>query len=138
MVTAKSVQRRSRSKPSASAARQEDARKRKNANEELWTEAAALYRAGLPTTRIAVLIGRDEGTISRNLRARGVEMRRPNDYWPGFDPDLVRRWHADGVRATEMMRRLGIGRRRLYQAFDDLGLPRFGAGRPDLTTGGAA
>jgi hypothetical protein len=123
-------------KPRIGPTRAEKVRLREEAraeHEALWERAVQLYEEGHPTTEIARRIGRDSSRVSVNLRMRGVQMRAPHSYEPEIDRDAVRRWHAEGIRATEMMRRLGIGRIRLYQVFDELSLPRFGSGRPSPT-----
>lgn len=90
-----------------------------------------LYDAGVPTPVIAETFGVATATANVALRAIGVQMKSgPNDYLPSIDRDEVRRLHAAGVRAGAMCERLGIGRRRLYQVFDELRLPRFGPGNP--------
>lgn len=93
---------------------------------------ARLYASGLSTTDVGVLVGIAASNVSRRLRAAGVEMR-PREkafYLPPIDRTAVRSMHAEGVRAAEMCRRLGVGRKRLYQVLDELGLPRFGPGNP--------
>jgi hypothetical protein len=95
-------------------------------------EMRRLYESGLSTTEVGERVGLDASGVSRKLREAGVEMRPQSSvpYLPDIDREAVRRLHREGVRASEMIKRLGVGRRRLYQVFDELGLPRFGAGTP--------
>jgi predicted transcriptional regulator with HTH domain len=118
-------------------------RQRRLAREErrrqFRSRMADLYAAGLTTTQIGQRVGLDESNVSIALRAHGVQMRERGAYRPTVDRDLVREWHADGVRAGEMLQRLNgtVGRPRLYRLFDELGLPRFPSGRPPMRAGGA-
>ena len=91
----------------------------------------------MSTTEVGAAVGLDASTVSRALRAMGVEMRPPSSkafYLPDIDPSAVRDLHAQGVRVREMARRLGVGPRRLTQVIDELGLPRFGPGNPQVVT----
>jgi hypothetical protein len=77
-------------------------------------------------------VGLSTASVLAALHRRGVKIRENGDYLPPIDRDAVRRMHAEGIRVDEMCRRLGVGRRRVHQALDDLGLPRFAAGNPRL------
>jgi hypothetical protein len=114
----------------AHARERERATGQRAAREKLYDEAQRLYEAGMTLIATGDRVGLSHRTLFEVLRRRGVEIRRPNAYLPPIDADEVRRMHAEGIRAGEMLRRLGVGRRRLYQVFDELGLPRFGAGAP--------
>ena len=94
-----------------------------------------LYATGLSTVAVGREVGLSDTNVYRALISRGVEIRPPSSYrtFP-LDPDLVRQWHAAGMRAGEMLRRTGAGRARLYRLFEELGLSRFGAGRPPSLT----
>jgi hypothetical protein len=100
--------------------------------EDLLARIAEMYQSGLTTMQIGEQIGRDDSTISRALKELGVKARGNLDYLPPIDLEQIRTWHAQGVRAAQMQRRLGVGRPRIDAALDELGLPRFSSGRPDL------
>ncbi len=106
--------------------------KRWAAGGERAEEMKRLYASGMSTTEVGKHIGLDASGVSRALREAGAEMRPRSEafYLPGIDRDVVRRLHQEGVRAGEICKRLGVGRRRLYRVFDELGLPRFGSGAP--------
>lgn len=91
---------------------------------------AELYTSGLSTIEVGKRVGLSSSNVLLALRKAGVEMRTTSDYGPSVDHQEVARMHAEGVRASEMMRRFGIGRQRLYSIFDQLGLLRFTSGRP--------
>lgn len=94
-------------------------------------EMKRLYDAGVSTPAIAEVFGVSAATANASLQAIGVQMKNAgNAYLPPIDRDEVRRLHAAGIRAGAMCERFGVGRRRLYQVFDELGLPRFGPGAP--------
>jgi len=97
-------------------------------------EMARLYESGLSTTEVGHAVGLDSSGVSRKLRAAGVVMRPRNRifYVPAIDPDEVLRLHADGIRAQQMATRLGVGVQRVNQVLDELGLPRFGPGNPNV------
>lgn len=105
---------------------------RREALERRRDECVRLYLGGLTLIQTGQRLGIHHTAVLRALRVRGVPTRKPHDYDAPFDHDLVRQWHADGIRAAEMCRRLSIGPRRLYQAFDLLDLPRFDPGAPRL------
>lgn len=95
------------------------------------------YDEGISTPAIAMAFNVHTSTVNAALRSIGVQMRNAgNGYLPPIDRDEVRRLHAAGVRAGVMCERFGVGRRRLYQVFDELGLPRFGSGNPRLSADG--
>lgn len=90
-----------------------------------------LYTEGFSIPQICRLLGRkDTGGTYRILASRGVAMRSSEDYRPPLDRAQISRWHAQGVRAGEMMRRTGRGRVAIYKVFEELGLPRFESRRP--------
>jgi hypothetical protein len=99
-------------------------------------EMATLYESGLSTTEVGRRVGIGASQVSVRLRAAGVEMRPASGvaYLPKLDSDAVQAMHEKGLRASVICQRLGIGRRRLYQVFGELGLPRFGAGAPPKLT----
>lgn len=49
-----------------------------------------------------------------------------------IDLELVKELHGQGMRLIPMAKRLGVGRRRVQRAFDELGLPRFAPGNPQV------
>lgn len=51
------------------------------------------------------------------------------------DLDEVKRLHSQGVRVLTMSKILGVGRKRIDQALDDLNLPRFPTGWPNRSRG---
>ncbi|MFI6228567.1 HNH endonuclease [Micromonospora echinospora] len=110
--------------------RRQRAAARRRARAAAVDRMAALYRSGLSTIQVGERLGISHANVYRALRAAGVEMRTNSDYAPVVDQTKIVEWHAAGMRATEMMQRLGIGRKRLYAIFDELGLPRFTGGRP--------
>jgi hypothetical protein len=118
----------------ARAQERERAAAQRAAREALYDEARRLYENGMTLTEAGNRVGLHHATVLEALRRRGVQIRKPNAYLPPIDADEVRRMHADGVRAGEMIRRLGVGRRRLYQVLEELGLPRFGPGNPQVVT----
>jgi hypothetical protein len=103
---------------------------REQGRQEYLGHVARLYASGLTTVQIGEIVGRDASNITLALRAAGVKARRPGDYLQPIDREAVKEMHAVGVRASAMMRQLGVGQRRLYRVFDELGLQRFGPGRP--------
>lgn len=104
--------------------------RREQKHKELLESIADMYQSGLKTTEIAKRIGRDNSMVSRALKTLGVQARGNADYMAPIDLDLIRQWHAQGVRGDEMRRRLRVGRNRIDAALDELGLPRFAPGRP--------
>lgn len=99
-------------------------------------EMVRLYEAGFSTTEVGERVGLDASGVSRALRAAGVQMRPRNKlfYLPGIDRDAVREMHAASVRVKEMCRRLSVGPDRINQVLDELRLPRFGPGNPQVVT----
>lgn len=114
----------------ARALRQERTAAQREIREHQHAEAQRLYEDGLTLTEAGKHVGLHPSTVLRVLRDRGVEVRAPNAYLAAIDLDAVKRMHAGNIRAGEMCQVLGIGRMRLYQVFDELGLPRFGPGAP--------
>jgi hypothetical protein len=98
--------------------------------EALWMRAEELYRGGLSTTAVGRAIGRDASIVSRRLRERGVRMREPGQIRPPADGSVVKVLHEKGLTSTQIMQELGIGRKRLYEAYEQMGIPRAPAGRP--------
>lgn len=97
---------------------------------EVHAEVVKLYKSGLTTIQVGELVDMSSSWVSRIIAENGVDARKPRDYEPPIDLDLIRLWHSQGVRASEMMRRTRRGRQSIYEAFDQLGLPRFGSGNP--------
>jgi hypothetical protein len=94
----------------------------------------ALYESGFSSVQVAQQFDVDVATAGAILRAAGATMRpKGTDFYrPAVDYDAIRSMHAQGIRASVMCQRLGLGRKRLYQAFDHLGLPRFTSGNPKV------
>jgi hypothetical protein len=78
------------------------------------------YRApGKPTGRRCI--------ACQKKRDKGIGAPRGNP----IDPEEVRRLHAEGIGAVQMTRQLHVSMHRLYDIFDELGLARRRAGRPE-------
>ena len=58
-------------------------------------------------------------------------------YLPVIDKEEIRRLHASGAGVDNMMRQLGpgIGRKRVIEMLEELGLPRYGKGQRSPETG---
>lgn len=112
------------------AAKRERGAAAREARERQDAEVQCLYESGLSTVKIGKRLGIAPATASAALRRRGIAVRTAQNYLVPVDREAVREMHAQGIRAEEMCRRLGVGRHRLYQVFDELDLPRFGSGSP--------
>jgi len=112
------------------------AQQRREASRLRTAEMVRLYESGMSTTEVGNAVGLDASGVSRALRAAGVVMRPRSKafYLPDLDLATVRQLHSEGVRVREMARRLGVGTTRINQALDELGLPRFVPGNPQVVT----
>lgn len=89
---------------------------------------ADLYLSGMTQPEVAAFLGCNAGAVSRSLKRSGVKARqRPSAY---ADRSVVREMHARGIRVQRMAQILAIPRTAVEDALDEMGLPRFRAGRP--------
>lgn len=94
------------------------------------SELVRLYESGLCVAHAARELGLNEAWAYRALVAEGCRIRPLSEIKElPLDEDLIRSLHAQGVRAKEIARRLGVNSGTIDRRFRKLGLAPFPTGR---------
>lgn len=105
---------------------------REAAGDAFWREVAAGYQAGVTTSTLAAKYGRDASVISRQLRARGIQMRTSGESnrIPLDESEVVRRLRQPGARAQRIAAEFGVSSIVIHRIRREHGIPAARPGRP--------
>lgn len=93
-------------------------------------EAAALYRSGISSEGVGLLLGAHGSTVRHHLMAAGVEMR-PRSWLSAAVMDRIVELYSSGLHAPAVAAEVGCHRYTVYRVLRRRGVPRrIGGWRP--------